>query len=385
MTAYVVRREGYVLTRVCPSVCPRRGWGGTPGQVQAGGVPQLGGTPPRVPPGQTWLGGVPQLRGTHLRYPLIWPGQGVSWWGVPHLGYPLSDLAREVTWGGAPLGTPSSDLARGYPDGRVPHLGYPCWTWLGGTQLGGIPPQVPPHLTWPGGYMMGYPTSGTPYLTWPGDTMMGGTPPQVPPIWPGQGGTLMGCPPWVSLIRPGQGGTLMGGVPHLGYPCQTWLGGYHDRGTPSGTPYLTWPGGTLMGGAHLGCPLIGPGWGVPWWEGYPTLGTPIGPGWGVPWWGVPPSGTSPVRPGWGGTPTGWGRVPHLGSTWYAAVSMPLAFTQEDFRDNLVFAENSRNLNRKTENIRAFSQLQNVYHGIHVKTSKGTNHVKKVTKKATNIR
>ena len=40
-TAYVVRREGYVLTRVCPSVCPHLG--GYPNQVQAGGgVPEPG-------------------------------------------------------------------------------------------------------------------------------------------------------------------------------------------------------------------------------------------------------------------------------------------------------------------------------------------------------
>ena len=43
-TAYVVRREGYVLTRVCPSihpsVCLSTGGGRYPGQVQPGvGVP----------------------------------------------------------------------------------------------------------------------------------------------------------------------------------------------------------------------------------------------------------------------------------------------------------------------------------------------------------
>ena len=97
-TAYVVRREGYVLTRVCLSVhtggeggLPRPGPGRYPSQVQPGG----GDTPPRVPP-------------------------------------------------------PPSDLAGRYPDpGGVPHLRYPpSQTWLGGT-----PPQVPPPgQTWLGGY-----------------------------------------------------------------------------------------------------------------------------------------------------------------------------------------------------------------------------------------
>ena len=63
-TAYVVRREGYVLTRVCLSVCPHLG--GYPGQVQTGGYPsqvQLGGTPCRGYPtlDPPWQGGVPHL------------------------------------------------------------------------------------------------------------------------------------------------------------------------------------------------------------------------------------------------------------------------------------------------------------------------------------
>ena len=94
-TAYVVRREGYVLTRVCPSVCPhpapgeggtpaRSRWGGYPSQVQLG-VPHLG-----YPHCQTWSG-VPQWV-PNLRYPSIRPGQEVPWQGVPHLRYPPSDL-----------------------------------------------------------------------------------------------------------------------------------------------------------------------------------------------------------------------------------------------------------------------------------------------------
>ena len=87
-TAYVVRREGNVFTRVCPSihqsVCPHLGRGGTPAQ---------GGTPPRVSP--------------------VRPGWG---WGVP----PQSDLAGGTPAGGYPTsGPPLSDL----PGGGVPHVG----------------------------------------------------------------------------------------------------------------------------------------------------------------------------------------------------------------------------------------------------------------------
>ena len=111
-TAYVVRREGYVLTRVCPSIrlsTPRGG--GTRARSRWGG----GGTPAR----------------SDRRVPQPGPGGG----GVPHLagGYPPSDLAR----GYPTSGTPPSDL--GVPLlGEVPHLGYhPCQTWPGGT-----PPRV---------------------------------------------------------------------------------------------------------------------------------------------------------------------------------------------------------------------------------------------------
>ena len=60
-------REGYVLTRVCPSVCPHLRGGGYPSQVQVGGgtparsswgYPDWG-TPLWVPPCQTWQGGTP--------------------------------------------------------------------------------------------------------------------------------------------------------------------------------------------------------------------------------------------------------------------------------------------------------------------------------------
>ena len=108
-------REGYVLTRVCPSVClstPRgvtparsRWGGGTPAKSRWGvpcqGVPLLEGTPPQVPP--------------------IEPG-----WGV---------LLPE----GTPLWVPPSGLAwQGYPP-RVP----PCQAWPGVVPLpGGTPPRV---------------------------------------------------------------------------------------------------------------------------------------------------------------------------------------------------------------------------------------------------
>ena len=94
-TAYVVRREGYVLTRVCPSVCPHPGGGGYPSQVQWGRGTPTGGTPPWVPPVRPSWGypseGGYSTSGTPHR---TWLG------GNPMGGYPI-------------LGTPSSDLAGG--------------------------------------------------------------------------------------------------------------------------------------------------------------------------------------------------------------------------------------------------------------------------------
>ena len=80
------------------------------------------------------------------------------------------------------------------------------------------------------------------------------------------------------------------GVPHLGYPRQTWLGG-----TLPGIPHLRYPHQTWLGGTSAG--------------GYPTLGTPIGPGSGEPCQGgtppqVPPSDLAVGYPCWG--------VPNLG-------------------------------------------------------------------------
>ena len=95
-TVYVVRREGYVLTRICLSTPRGVPWPGLIGGVpwpgpDGGGVPLLrGGTPPWVPPGQTWPDGVPLLQ------------------GLPHLGYPPRARSDGE-------GTPANG-------GRVPYL-----------------------------------------------------------------------------------------------------------------------------------------------------------------------------------------------------------------------------------------------------------------------
>ena len=110
---------------------PARSDGGYPSQVQTrgtlarsdGGTParsSWGGYPPQIPPsdlagGYPWWGWV-----TPPQVPPVRPGPGVPCQGVPHLRYPLSDLARVVPH----LGYPPSDLV-GW---------YPCW--------GGTPPQV---------------------------------------------------------------------------------------------------------------------------------------------------------------------------------------------------------------------------------------------------
>ena len=81
-TAYVVRREGYVLTRVCPSVCLSTPRGGTWPGPGGGGTParssRAEGTPPRVPPPVRPGQGVPLLGGTPPQVPPpIRPGRGV--------------------------------------------------------------------------------------------------------------------------------------------------------------------------------------------------------------------------------------------------------------------------------------------------------------------
>ena len=121
---------------------------------------------------------------------------------------------------------------------------------------------------------------------------MGGTPARSR-----QAGGTGGYPP-SDLARgyPCRGG----GSPTLGTPCQTWLGGTPAWGTPPQVPPLDLAGGDLI---------------------YPTSGTPCQtwPG-GYPCWGVP----------------------HLGwSTCYAAVGMPLAFTQEDFLVFIYFCKTEK--------------------------------------------
>ena len=114
-------REGYVLTRICPSVCPQGGGYPTwPG----GGVPQPG--PAREYP--TWTGGYSsqvQPRGypnqVQMRVPQPGPGRGVSWPGP----------ARGVPQPGPDGGT------SGYPPG----MGTPC--------QGVLPSRGAP---WPGRY-----------------------------------------------------------------------------------------------------------------------------------------------------------------------------------------------------------------------------------------
>ena len=88
-TAYVVRREGYVLTRVCSHL---RGGGCTPARSRrGGGYPTLG-TPPPFRPGRGRYptSGTPPL-------PPVGPGRG-----VPHLGTPPPP-SRTWPEGGVPL------------------------------------------------------------------------------------------------------------------------------------------------------------------------------------------------------------------------------------------------------------------------------------------
>ena len=110
------------------------------------------------------------------------------------------------------------------------------------------------------------------------------------------------------------GGYPSQGVPNLGYPPSDLAGWNPDGGYPT-----------------LGKPPVRPGWGYPS-QGDPTSGTPLlDLARGYLNGGYSTSGTPPPPSNLtgGGTPTAWG-YPTSGSTWYAAVGMPLAFTQEDF-------------------------------------------------------
>ena len=135
------------------------------------------------------------------------PGGGVprpglaSWWGTP----PQVPPPLGPGWGYSTLGTPLSDLARGYPWWGVgyPTSGTPGQTWQGVPLPRGTTSWVPPnpHQTWPGGTPAG---GGTPpwvpprpghlrYSPPPLDLAGGGTPPWVhPPLDLGRGYPLPG-------------------------------------------------------------------------------------------------------------------------------------------------------------------------------------------------
>ena len=125
-------REGNVLIRVCPSICLYTSRGVTPAR-SGGGVPHLG-----YPPSDL-VGGTP-ARG----YPSVRPGHG----GTPARGTP--------PW------VPPVRPDRVYPCQGVPHPG------VTGVPQFGYPPIRPGQGA--------YPTSGTPPFDLAGE---GGTPPRV--------------------------------------------------------------------------------------------------------------------------------------------------------------------------------------------------------------
>ena len=96
-----------------------------------------------------------------------------------------------------------------------------------------------------------------------------------------------------------------------GIPCWGTLPWIPPSGLARGIPL---PVGTPIGVPHLRYPPSDLAWGVPLQGGYPTSGT------------LPPPDLVKEYPCQGGYPTAGNRW----STWYAAVGMPLAFTQEDF-------------------------------------------------------
>ena len=123
-TAYVVKREGYVLTRVCLSV--HGGGGGVPrGQVKPGwGVPPFsigGGYPSQV----RWDGGTPaRSNGGEVPWPGLTGGTPArSDGGTPAKGYPPAGMGYppgQVRTGGYP------PLAGGTPC-QTPQQGVPPW------------------------------------------------------------------------------------------------------------------------------------------------------------------------------------------------------------------------------------------------------------------
>ena len=97
--AYVVRREGNVLTRVCPSVCPQ---GGYPYPIMLCNITQNAmGQPGGYPARSSWGGGT---------LPGGYPTQGVPCRGVP-------------CWGGTQLGQPREYLLHGGRYASCVHAG----------------------------------------------------------------------------------------------------------------------------------------------------------------------------------------------------------------------------------------------------------------------
>ena len=201
-------------------------------------------------------------------------------------------------------GVPQPGSAGGGVPQPVPGGGYPSQDQAGVPQPGPGRGSTPARSRWGGGTPARSRQGGVPQ---PGPG--GGYPSQVQVGYPCQvqaGVTLPQVPP----------SDLARGVPHLGYPHQSWLGVPQQGGTlPRVTP-------------------IRPGWGYPD-RGVPTLGTPHQT-WGYPNQGVPHLRYPPSDLARGVPRQGGGTPPS--STWYAAVGMPLAFTQEDF---LVYLELSK--------------------------------------------
>ena len=99
--------------------------------------------------------------------------------------------------------------------------------------------------------------------------------------------------------------------PYKGGGGEPWAGLTGGGGTPARSN----GGGRYPSQVHMGYPR----WGTPW-QGWGT--PPARTGWGIPDMGYTPNGVPPPPP-----PPVQDRK---WSTWYAAVGMPLVFTQEDF-------------------------------------------------------